>query len=62
VKGAAEEAGIRPGDVITRLDNRPIADAEAFAQIADSLEAGRSVPVLIIRGQTPTFLALRVPD
>ena len=62
VQGAAEEAGIRPGDVITRLDNRPIADAEAFAQIADSLEAGRSVPVLIIRGQTPTFLALRVPD
>ncbi|MFM7121829.1 MAG: DegQ family serine endoprotease [Gammaproteobacteria bacterium] len=62
VRDAAEEAGIRPGDVITRLDNRPIADVEAFAEIADSLAAGRSVPVLIIRGQTPTFLALRVPD
>jgi serine protease Do len=62
VDGAAAEAGIRAGDVITRLDNQPVADPEGFNTIAESLTAGRSVPVLIIRGQTPTFLALRVPD
>jgi hypothetical protein len=39
-----------------------VADPEGFNTIAESLTAGRSVPVLIIRGQTPTFLALRVPD
>lgn len=62
VDGAAAEAGIRAGDVITRLDNQPVADPDGFSAIAQSLTAGRSVPVLIIRGQTPTFLALRVPD
>ncbi|MGA1674964.1 MAG: DegQ family serine endoprotease [Pseudomonadales bacterium] len=62
VDGAAAEAGIRPGDVITRLDNQPVRDPDSFSAIAEALKAGRSVPVLIIRGQTPTFLALRVPD
>jgi serine protease Do len=61
-EGPAEEAGIRPGDVITRLNNQEIGNAAAFAEIAAGLPAGRSVPVLIIRGQVPTFLALRVPE
>jgi serine protease Do len=61
-EGPAAEAGIRPGDVITRLNNQEIGSAETFAEIAKGLPAGRSVPVLIIRGQVPTFLALRVPE
>jgi len=61
-EGAAAEAGIRSGDVITRLDNKEVTDTDAFREIVAGLEAGRSVPVLINRGQVPTFLALRVPD
>ena len=61
VEGAAEEAGIREGDIITRLNNEEVTDVDAFTAIAESLPGGRSVPVLIIRGQMPTFLALRVP-
>jgi serine protease Do len=59
--GAAAEAGIRDGDIITRLNNREIDSPETFAKVVDSLQPGRSVPVLIVRGQAPTFLALRVP-
>jgi serine protease Do len=59
--GAAGEAGIRPGDIITRLDNREVNDPESLQAIADELPSGRSVPVLVIRGQVPTFLPLRVP-
>jgi serine protease Do len=61
-QGAAAEAGVRPGDVVTRLDNREVADVETLQRIVESLPAGRSVPMLIVRGQSPTFLALRVPD
>jgi serine protease Do len=61
-EGAAAQAGIRSGDVVTRLDNREIADVDTLRRIVDDLPAGRSVPVLIIRGRVPTFLALRVPD
>jgi serine protease Do len=61
-QGAAAQAGIRPGDVVTRLDNREVTGVDELRRIVDGLSAGRSVPVLIIRGQAPTFLALRVPD
>jgi serine protease Do len=61
-EGPAAEAGIRSGDVVTRLNNQEVASAERFAEIESGLPAGRSVPVLIIRGQVPTFLALRVPE
>ena len=60
--GNAREAGLRPGDIITKLDNREVTDTSSFAEIADDLEPGRSVAVLVIRGQSPLFLALRVPD
>lgn len=60
--GPAADAGLRPGDVITRLNNEEIEDVDTFNTIADALPSGRSIPVLIIRGQVPTFLALRVPE
>ena len=59
--GPAAEAGIREGDVITRLNNQEIDTPATFSKVVDSLTSGRSVPVLIVRGQSPTFLALRVP-
>ncbi|MEQ9005191.1 MAG: DegQ family serine endoprotease [Pseudomonadales bacterium] len=61
-EGAAAQAGIRSGDVVTRLDNREIADVDTLRRIVDDRPAGRSVPVLINRGRVPTYLALRVPD
>jgi len=61
-EGPAAEAGIRAGDIITRLNNQEIVDVNSFMEVAEGLPAGRSVPVLILRGQAPTFLALRVPE
>jgi serine protease Do len=60
--GPAAEAGIRDGDIITRLNNQEIDSPATFTKVVDALTPGRSVPVLIVRGQAPTFLALRVPS
>ena len=60
--GPGAKAGIRAGDVITRLDNKAIEDVEEFRKVVDDLPAGKSVPVLIFRGEAPTFLALKVPE
>ena len=61
VTGPAQAAGIQPGDIITRMNNIEIIDVESFQEVSDKLPSGRSVPVLVIRGQVPTFLPLRVP-
>lgn len=58
----ATEAGLRRGDVITRLNHRPVQTVEDFEEVVESLEAGRTVPVLVLRNNNPVFLALRVPE
>ncbi len=60
-KGPAREAGIRPGDVILMLNNKDVTDPRQFRKLVESLPAGRSVPVLIQRGNAPVFLPLKIP-
>ena len=62
VKESAMQSGIREGDVITRLNNLPVRSPESLDKIATSLTPGRTYPILVIRNQTPVFLALKVPD
>ena len=61
-EGPAAEAGLRPGDVITRLNNVPIASLGDFQEAAQNLPAGRSVPILVVRRGVPVFLALPLPE
>ena len=61
-EGPAREAGIRERDIITRLDNRPVDSLDSFQEIANSLAKGRSVSVLIVRGERPLFVPLKVPE
>ena len=53
---------MRPGDVITRLNNRAVRDVEGLSAIIEDLTAGRTYPVLVIRNGTPVFLPLRVQE
>ena len=61
-EGPAREAGIRERDIITKLHNRPVDSLDAFNKIANSLPKGRSVSVLIVRGERPLFVPLKVPE
>ena len=62
LQNSALQAGVRPGDVITRLNNQAVEDVEDFEEISNSLTAGRTYPVLVMRDGTPVFLPIRVPD
>ena len=59
---AASRAGIRKGDIILSIDNKPVQDREQFLKLANGLPAGKSVALLVQRGGSPTFLAVKVPD
>ncbi|QKT02402.1 DegQ family serine endoprotease [Ectothiorhodospiraceae bacterium 2226] len=58
--GPAAQAGIRRGDVITRINNAPVEGLADFQQKVRELPAGRSVPVLIQRQGGPVFIALKL--
>jgi serine protease Do len=58
----AEEAGVRPGDILTRLGSRPISRVEDLESAAEDLAPGRSVPARLIRGQSPLFIGIRIPE
>ena len=58
----AEEAGVRPGDILTRLGSWPISRVEDLESATDELAPGRSVPARLIRGQSPLFIGIRLPE
>lgn len=60
--GAAGDAEVRKGDIITRLNHKTVDSPQALKEIVDGLPAGRTVPVLVLRNTSPVFLALRVPQ
>ena len=59
--GAAEQAGVQPGDVLLSLSGQKIDSPERLKEVVEKLPPGVSVPLLIQRNGGPLFLALDVP-
>lgn len=60
--GPARASGMAPGDVISMLNGKKITSLKRFEEIVEALPSGKSVPVLVIRGDRPRWLALKTPD
>jgi len=60
--GMAADAGVRPGDILVQLNSQPVKSAEQLQKLASELPAGKSVPILVKRGNFSMFLAMRVPE
>ncbi|OUR93798.1 hypothetical protein A9Q81_15115 [Gammaproteobacteria bacterium 42_54_T18] len=58
--GAAKEAGIRVGDVITNVANQPIKNEAGFLNVVKQQKKGKWVPILINRQGAPEFLAIEI--
>ena len=53
---------IHNGDVIIRIDNKPVENVKTFEQMVKKLPAGKSVAILVQRRGGPIFLAMKVPE
>jgi len=62
VNGAAYNAGIRQGDIITRLNNQSFKSVSEFVEIVNDLPGNRAVPALIVRQGNPSFIVIKISD
>jgi len=58
-EGPARAAGIEAGDVLLQIRGQRIEDVAQVRDIVEDLPEGKSVPVLVKRGQRSLFLALK---
>ncbi|WP_269433243.1 DegQ family serine endoprotease [Halopseudomonas litoralis] len=60
--GPGAMIGLRPGDVITNLNNRAIESAADFTKIAGSLPADRSISMRVIRQGRASYITFRLSE
>jgi serine protease Do len=58
-EGAAARAGLRPGDVILRINNADIKDSKGFNAVVGKLEPKKTVLALVRRGDTSQFVTIK---
>jgi serine protease Do len=56
---AAEDAGLRRGDVIQEVNREPVKDLAAYRKAVKSAAKGKSVLFLVRRGENTIFVALK---
>ncbi|MDA7596001.1 Do family serine endopeptidase [Luminiphilus sp.] len=58
----ADESGVEEGDILTRLGSRPVSQLADLDGASAELVPGASVPARLIRGRSPLFIGIRIPD
>ncbi len=59
VEGAGARAGLNEGDIILSVDNQEVADAKQFETIVSKIDKGKSVAMLVRRGEASNFVVVK---
>ncbi|WP_036993709.1 DegQ family serine endoprotease [Metapseudomonas furukawaii] len=60
--GPAAMMGLRPGDVITHLNNQSITSSKVFTQVAKDLPKNRSVSMRVLRQGRASFITFKLAE
>ncbi|SED70636.1 serine protease Do [Pseudomonas anguilliseptica] len=60
--GPAALIGLRPGDVITHLNNQAINSAKTFTEVVQALPKNRSVSMRVLRQGRASFITFKLAD
>jgi serine protease Do len=58
-EGAAARAGLRPGDIVLRIDNTDVKDGKQFNALVSKLEPKKTVLLLVRRGEASQFVTIK---
>ena len=61
-QGPAAMIGLRPGDVITHLNNESIESVKEFSQVVKDLPKNRSVSMRVLREGRASFITFKLPN
>lgn len=62
LNGPAAMIGLRPGDVITHLNNQAIDSVSTFGRVAEQLPKNRSVSMRVLRQGRASFITFKLAD
>lgn len=60
--GPAAMIGLRPGDVISHLNNQAVVSAKQFTEIAKDLPKNRSVSMRVLRQGRASFITFKLAE
>ncbi|BAW80854.1 protease Do [Candidatus Nitrosoglobus terrae] len=60
-EGPASEAGVQSGDILLSINDTQIKDIKQFKGVVEKLPSGKTVPMLLQRGQSTSFIAIKIP-
>lgn len=60
-QGVVAQAGVRRGDVILGLNNTEVRDLEQFNKQLESFAAGKTIALLVLRGENTLFVPVKIP-
>jgi serine protease Do len=60
--GPAAHAGLKPGDVITQFNGKPVKDSAALVDMVVHTKPGTTVPVEVVRDKKRTTLSVKVDE
>ena len=59
-QGPAAKAGVRQGDVILSVGSQEVKSVEQFNQLIGQIEKGKTVALLVRRGESQIFITLKL--
>ena len=60
--GAADEAGIQPGDIIKEIDRKPVKDLKTYQLLMSNIKKDRPLLMRIKRGENTLFISIRAGE
>ncbi|WP_442962503.1 DegQ family serine endoprotease [Pseudomonas sp.] len=61
-QGPGAMVGLRPGDIITNLDNQPVESVRDFERLAKALPTNRSISLRVIRQGRASYITFRLAE